>query len=100
MQEISGEKGDKRLQQREPLAKPVTFSVIGSFDGLREFWPEPDRVGTIVDVSENGAGLITDTLLEPGMLLKFNPGSGLRPCVVMWVLDKGSKYKVGLKYIE
>ncbi|MCL4492028.1 MAG: PilZ domain-containing protein [Nitrospirae bacterium] len=90
---------DKRQHERAPLAEVVTFSVVGSFDGLREFWPEPDRVGTLVDISENGIGLMTDTLLEPGMLLEFNRNSNIKPCVVMWALDAGSKYKVGLKYI-
>lgn len=90
---------DKRKYERAPRAEVVTFSVIGSFDGLREFWPEPDSVGTIVDMSENGIGLMTDVLLEPGMLLKFNRSSNINPCVVMWVLDAGSKYKIGLKYI-
>ncbi len=92
-------KKDKRQHEREPFDRVVTFSVIGSFDGLREFWPEPDRIGTIVDISDNGAGLLTDTLLEPGMLIRFNKNSGVKPCVVMWVLDFGSRYKAGLKYI-
>ncbi|MFO0753442.1 MAG: PilZ domain-containing protein [Thermodesulfovibrionales bacterium] len=77
----------------------ISFAVVGSFDGHKEFLPESDIKGSIIDMSENGVGILTDTLLEPGMLLKFKNFKESSMGVVMWTLNSGSRYRIGLKFV-
>ncbi|MCC6345865.1 MAG: PilZ domain-containing protein [Nitrospirales bacterium] len=92
-------KRDKRGHRREPQQETIAFAVVGSFDGRKEFLPESDIKGSIIDMSENGVGILTDTLLEPGMLLKFKNFKESGMGVVMWTLNSGSRYRVGLKFV-
>lgn len=90
---------DKRRQGRQAASETVRFSVVGSFSGQKEYPPQPEKAGTIVDTSEHGLGILTDTPLEPGMLLRLDGSTGPVVGVVMWTVDMGSRYRIGLKYV-
>ncbi|MEW5745806.1 MAG: PilZ domain-containing protein [Nitrospirota bacterium] len=90
---------DKRKYDRKSGSETVRFSIIGSFSGQKELLPEASFSGTIVDMSESGLGLLTDIQLEPGTLVKLNEVKGSNVGVVMWTIDTGSKYRIGLKFV-
>lgn len=88
---------DKRLHARRANPDTITFSIIGSFSGKKEFLPAADLKAALIDKSDKGIGILTGIQLEPGMMLKFNEVKGTG--IVMWTIDMGDRYRSGLKFV-
>src|SRR5208283_831141 len=89
---------DKRRQSRETHLETLTFTIMGSFSGKKEFLPSAVLKGTIIDISETGLGIFTEARLEPGMVVKFSEIKGTDVAVVMWTIDLGNLNRIGFKF--
>lgn len=64
------------------------------------------KKATIMNLSEKGMGLATDSPLETGQFIKFvkkqKKIAGLLPetGIVMWTLESSEGYKAGVKFLE
>ncbi len=97
---MTGKKeSDKRHQSRETHLETISFVIMGSISGKKEFLPSADLKGTIIDMSVNGIGIITEAQVEPGMLVKFDNIKGTNVAIVMWTMDMGDHYRIGFKFI-
>ncbi|MFZ5996804.1 MAG: hypothetical protein ACOYW7_04880, partial [Nitrospirota bacterium] len=56
-------KKEKRRHERTSTSEKVLLSVVGSFSNQKEFLPASNITGTVIDVSENGLGFLTDVML-------------------------------------
>lgn len=87
---------NKREIERRPFVKILDYTVsVVEFRDLTRQRLKAD----IIDISEDGLGLLTDYPLEPGHVLTFNSGIGHRTGVVKWCFKTPEKdYRVGLSF--
>jgi len=89
---------DQRDHQRESQNVNDEFSFF-HVDEQRYFFPQSELRGTIIDMSASGIGLLTDCTLKPGNLLKFNHSDLPQLGVVMWTVNTGDKFRVGIRFL-
>lgn len=89
---------ERRQHSREPQTEETSFS-IACFSGPGKFFTPPVK-GTIVDVSTEGIGLLTDTPLRPGNLLKFTHVPHPHIGIVMWSVHAQDRFRVGLRFLS
>jgi len=61
---------------------------------------ESRMTGTLIDISRNGIGFLTDVPLKPGNVLKFNNFDACNSGIVMWTLQTEQNYRVGVRFVE
>jgi hypothetical protein len=61
---------------------------------------DPRMSGTLIDISRNGIGFLTDVPLKPGNVLKFNNFEACNSGIVMWTLRSENNYRVGVRFVE
>jgi hypothetical protein len=76
----------------------VEFSVENG--GPVERPPESRLSGTLIDISRNGIGFVTEVPLKPGNVLKFNNFDACNSGIVMWTLKSEKNYRVGVRFVE
>jgi len=55
--------------------------------------------GTIVDITETGMRILSDTYLKPGSLIKLSNDESSDLGVVMWTLKAKDKFKVKVRFL-
>ncbi len=91
---------EDRQHRRTCERAEVTFKILGRVESCREVLHEIKTTGSIVDVSDEGIGLLTDHALEPGCLVKFNDLDVPNVGIIMWSLRKEGRYRVGVKLLH
>lgn len=81
----------------QPMHK-VEFSVENNVPVPRP--PESRLTGTLIDISKNGLGFLTDVPLKPGNVLKFANFAVCNSGIVMWTLKSENNYRVGVRFVE
>jgi hypothetical protein len=61
---------------------------------------ESRMTGTLIDISRNGIGFLTDVPLKPGNVLKFDNFDVCNSGIVMWTLKSENNYRVGVRFVE
>jgi hypothetical protein len=61
---------------------------------------ESRMTGTLIDISKNGIGFLTDVPLKPGNVLKFSNFDACNSGIVMWTLRSENNYRVGVRFVE
>lgn len=88
---------DKRRSERVPVTQDVSFSVAG-FVGRGRFFT-PEMRGTVVDVSKGGMGMLTETPLRTGNLLRFDHIEAPHLGIVIWSWPAGTYFRVGVRLV-
>lgn len=88
---------EKRRLKRKPVGKTITYSIIAD-DGAIE---ESGLKASVVDISEDGVGILTDYPLEPGRILWFNDEVVRNVGIVRWRIDfiLQNRCRVGVQFI-
>ncbi len=87
---------EKRRSNRRPADIPVRYAVTEVQKGLAS---RIELKGKIIDVSENGFGLLTSYPLQKGHVITISRGGGPVPTgygIVKWVKPEDDHYRVGL----
>ncbi len=92
---LSEKRSEQRRHQRRACQIPLDFYRKGeSSDKLNKC--------TCVDISESGAGVVTDIDLKPGTIISFLKKDGqsvLRNAVVIWSINFEKKCRAGLMFM-
>jgi len=92
---------DKRRSERKFTAKAIAFST----DTLHTMSDRSlDKVrlnAEVLDISDNGMGMLTTSALAPGNVITFNNIKEQVAGVVRWsmIADRGDLYRVGIQFI-
>jgi hypothetical protein len=89
---------EQRKYPRVGYDMPLSFSVsVLEFADLKRV----EALGRLVDESEEGMGLLTDTRLEPGRIIKVKRKDGrFLPAQVMWVGEIDGRYRIGVLFYK
>ena len=90
---------DARQHMREHQDQNIEFSVVDPAAGYRDS-AETGFTGTLIDMSSNGVGFLTDTPLEPGNIITFKNIEACNCGIVMWTLKTENRYRVGVRFTE
>jgi len=82
----------------KPHADNLEFSCIA---------PSPDAAGrhgsmltgTLVDITETGMKILSNTYLKPGSIIKLSNNEQSDVGVVMWTLKTKDKFKVKVRFL-
>ncbi len=77
----------------------VEFSVANNAPVPQESL-DSRMTGTLIDISRNGIGFLTDVPLKPGNVLKFSNFEACNSGIVMWTLKTEQNYRVGVRFVE
>ncbi len=86
----------KRRHKRRPVRLPIRYSLtVKEEGGVRNL----QLTGTVIDLSREGFGLLTDYPLVQGSVLKIRSRESEVPRhgVVRWVNREGGLYRAGLR---
>lgn len=89
---------DRRRHNRKNLSIPIdyTFSIL-EFHEAKKIHGN----GITTDMSDNGLGLVTDLLLEPGHVLIINNMLKTlfqKVAVVRWAMQSDNSFRIGLEF--
>lgn len=92
-------RSNKRRHMDDQQTHKVEFLVENGSLVQRES-PDSKMTGTLIDISRNGIGFLTDVPLKPGNVLKFNNFEACNAGIVMWTLKTEQNYRVGVRFVE
>ncbi len=90
---------EKRRHQRVPYQSLINFTVLSMHES------EFRRIqfdGTIMDVSEDGIGIVTDFSLQPGQVVQWDDRhkrNRLHIGIVKWSQKQGDLYRAGVMFL-
>ncbi len=88
---------DFRKNERRPLSSRINCIAAGEHtaDSATPLAAE------VLDISEAGMCIVTESCLEPGRVLLFNDAPGRRAGVVRWSMSagRGNAYRAGIQFI-
>ena len=86
---------ERRQIQRRPYDKETSFSVsVLELKELKKF----SLKGKGINIHDAGLGIQIDYPLEPGHVLRFNNGVGMKVGVVKWTMRLGNSYRIGITF--
>lgn len=83
---------------KNQLTNKVAFSVMNGVP-FNQKPLESKMSGTLIDISQNGLGFLTDVPLKPGNVLKFDNLDACNSGIVMWTIQSDKSYRVGVRFV-
>lgn len=88
---------EKRRFKRKRVGTTITYSIISDSGTIEE----SGLKASVVDICEDGVGILTDYPLEPGRILWFNDEVVRNVGIVRWRIDfiLQNRYRMGVQFI-